>query len=310
MTSKSYPVLIALALLIAIAALTQVAPAVAGDELPPIATLYQTSPATGTVTFLPLTGRRFSRIPPLAVMPTLDGARAVTREVPLSGGVLTATSASGTRFTLTVPADALVVTTTITMTPLSGIAGLPAEELIGAVTLEPAELFLYQPALLAVTPVQPLPVAAELTFSFYEGGSDFHHYPLLLEEPGVVLPVMFLRSYGLARQGGASIQASAARSAGDYNPGAGYWQPAAPWSQLAQEAAGEVQPERERRDAGLPPDEGWNAEMEALVQRYYGQLAATISFAICTLTPANIEEVNLMLAACRREHGLRQVGRF
>ncbi|MCO6451307.1 MAG: hypothetical protein J5I90_11020 [Caldilineales bacterium] len=216
-------------------------------------------------TFLPLAARRYSTIPPLNVTPTLDESRAVSRETPLTGGEISAIAANGVRFTLSIPNNALVITTTITMTPLSAIADLPADELIGAVTLEPADLFLYQPARLSIEPPHPLPVAQELSFSFYEGGADFHRYPLLPDEPGVMLPVIVLRSYGLARQQ-PLLQVSKSRPTN-----APTYRPAIAEAQLQQTIADIIHEMRTRTEAGLPPDPSLDEQIQNEFDKYYDQ---------------------------------------
>lgn len=63
---------------------------------------------------------------PLRATLTVDTARAVTQTVAPAGGTLAATGADGTLYTLSIPADALLQATDITMTPLTSlsVAGL------------------------------------------------------------------------------------------------------------------------------------------------------------------------------------------
>ena len=90
---------------------------------------------------------------PIQVQLTTDPSRAVTATIPVEGGTLTATSADGTRFTLVVPAGALVQATTITMTPLASMEGVPfGEGEPMAVQLEPAGLTFFDFVTLTVEP--------------------------------------------------------------------------------------------------------------------------------------------------------------
>ena len=72
---------------------------------------------------------------------TRDQARAASGLIATSGGTLTATAADGTTYTLTVPADALLDDTTITLTPVIAIGGfVVGRRLVAAVDAEPSGL--------------------------------------------------------------------------------------------------------------------------------------------------------------------------
>ncbi len=70
---------------------------------------------------------------------TLDSSRSVSRPITAAeGGTVTATSAAGAKLTLTVPKDALVADTTVRLTPVASVAGLPpGARLIGGIQFEP-----------------------------------------------------------------------------------------------------------------------------------------------------------------------------
>ena len=61
---------------------------------------------------------------PLRLTPVIDSARSVTQTVPITGGTLSTTGADGAVYSLTVPGNALLLPTSITMTPLTRIEGL------------------------------------------------------------------------------------------------------------------------------------------------------------------------------------------
>ena len=116
---------------------------------------------------------------PRTVTPALDGSAATSGLISAaSGGTLTATGPNGARYTLEVPAGALASDETITMTPVSSLAGSPLGALIGAVDLAPNGLQLLKPATLTIVPLSPVKPAGVAGFEAFEGGQDFGLYPL------------------------------------------------------------------------------------------------------------------------------------
>ena len=81
-----------------------------------------------------------------------------------AGGSITTTAADGTVFTLTVPADALEVDTTITATAIAQVVGIDGVGTVRAVHLEPAGLQFIGVAALSIT--SPVPVADGRAFPF------------------------------------------------------------------------------------------------------------------------------------------------
>lgn len=135
---------------------------------------------------------------PLNVTETLDSARAVAAEIGPAGGTLTATAADGARLTFEVPAGALPIALQIRMTPLSGLAGLPAGgRLVAAARFEPEGLQLLKAATLTVDPARSVPIAQQLTFAT-EGGRDFHAYPMLPDRQAIKLPLLHFSTFGVS----------------------------------------------------------------------------------------------------------------
>src|SRR5262245_11670811 len=66
------------------------------------------------------------------VVISVDHTRAATKTFPPGGGTLTATGANGTVYTLTIPPNALLVETAITMTPIVSVSGgdLPSDSVL------------------------------------------------------------------------------------------------------------------------------------------------------------------------------------
>jgi hypothetical protein len=102
---------------------------------------------------------------------TLDAQAAVHDSVTVTGKVLTATS-HGLTYTLTIPAGAVELPTVITMTPVTGIDGLPVTQLVGAVDLEPQGLVLGRAARLRIAGPHSAPVGTRLIGLGYEGDAD------------------------------------------------------------------------------------------------------------------------------------------
>ncbi len=88
---------------------------------------------------------------PIQVATTVDDKRAASASIGPKGGSLSLTDAAGNRFTLTIPANAVLTTEKITMTPVTGARGVPGTGLI-AVQLAPDGLALLEPATLAIQP--------------------------------------------------------------------------------------------------------------------------------------------------------------
>ena len=131
-------------------------------------------------TTLSFNTNRVSRQPEgFQVTPTLDAAHAVTQVVPANGGTVTATGADGTKFTLIVPAKALLSSARVTMTPVSMVGGLPLSGgLAAAVQLEPGGLRLFNFATLLIEPPQSLSPNQETSFAWDQDGNDLHLFPM------------------------------------------------------------------------------------------------------------------------------------
>src|SRR5262245_7018422 len=152
-----------------------------------------------------------------------DAARATHAAIGPEGGTLSATAADGTRFELTVPADALDFTETITMTPVLRAESLPLSGgLVGAVDLEPAGLTFYQPATLKITPAALAPGFKTIGFAYNGTGEQFHLRPLAPgagnvqiqdEEIDLEVPMPSIRPVGAGRGSQADIDRQQAQTA-------------------------------------------------------------------------------------------------
>jgi hypothetical protein len=92
----------------------------------------------------------------LNLTPALDSARKATATITPNGGSLSVTDAQGNKFVLTIPANALINSVLVTMTPVTSVSGLPPGGSFNAgVQLEPDGLALFQVAQLTIEPASP-----------------------------------------------------------------------------------------------------------------------------------------------------------
>ncbi len=117
---------------------------------------------------------------PLNLQVEVDKSLAVSAGISTTGGSLTAQAADGTKFTLTFPEGALQNEETITLTPVSGIEGLPfSGGLVGGVQMAPEGLRLFQPATLTIE--SPKTVAAQgfetVAFGYNQDGKGVYLDP-------------------------------------------------------------------------------------------------------------------------------------
>jgi hypothetical protein len=101
-----------------------------------------------------------------SVTPLLDAGRAVFADIDSAGGSLSATGADGTQYELTLPPNALGGQTSVRMTPLTSVQGLPLSKgFLGGVHLEPEGITLSMPGTLTIRAPQNLrPEAAAFSY--------------------------------------------------------------------------------------------------------------------------------------------------
>lgn len=124
-------------------------------------------------------------VDPITVTVKVDQARAITDTVTALGGVVSATAADGTKYTLTVPAGALKRDKKVTVTPVTEIGGLPLSGgLLAAAQLGPEGLVLLEPATLTIDLPKPLSAEGELVpvaFGYHGQGAEFYLTPSSIE---------------------------------------------------------------------------------------------------------------------------------
>jgi hypothetical protein len=114
---------------------------------------------------------------PVNVTVVPDAARAVSQDIGPAGGIVSASGADGSQYTLDIPANALPQSTTITMMPISSVVGLPLDSFVAGVQFAPEGLLLMNEAKLTIVPTVSVPVGSQ-TFLGYSGtGNDLHLVP-------------------------------------------------------------------------------------------------------------------------------------
>ncbi len=117
---------------------------------------------------------------PLSVTPALDSVHSITQGISAAnGGTVTTTGADGSAFSLTIPPNSLASDERITMTPVTGMDGIPAGgTFVAGVEMQPDGLRFLQPATLSIQP--PVAVSAEkaVGYGYHGSGQNFHLEPL------------------------------------------------------------------------------------------------------------------------------------
>ncbi len=136
---------------------------------------------------------------PLRVQITLEDTGVFGEIIPVEGGTLQTTAADGTRFTLTLPPNALLSEELITITPVVGIEDLPLSGgLVASLHLAPEGLRLLEPAILVIEPPEPS-VSDQFQlvgFAYHGEGEEFHLYPVEATDTGFEVQLMHFSGYG------------------------------------------------------------------------------------------------------------------
>jgi hypothetical protein len=126
-----------------------------------------------------------------------DDARAAIAAITADGGTVSATGADGTTYRLAIPAGALPGTTTISLYPVTGLAGLPTGASLGAgVQFLPDGLQLLAPATLTI---QLAPGAAEAKTGLAWRGDavGIHAAPALVHSRTITMQVLHFSGDGV-----------------------------------------------------------------------------------------------------------------
>jgi hypothetical protein len=194
-----------------------------------------------------------------------DASRAVQATIPISGGTVSAIGKDNARFTLTIPANALLEAQVITLTPIAATAGRPITS-GAAVQIDPDGLRLYQPATLLIEPATPVPLAQQVAMGWGGNGRDVHLEPLELRKAELSMRLTHFSGYSV---GPVPVRGET---------GNGYATDGSVWTDYTPEdfenrahayLAELVQAERKAALEKRPGDPEYSQKVEAVLKHYY-----------------------------------------
>ncbi len=194
---------------------------------------------------------------PIEVAVVLDASKTVEVVVPVEGGTITATGADGTVYTLDIPSDALLTETTVGLTPIASISGMPFGNDSYAVQMSPEGLFFYDSAILTITPAEPIPVDEQIVFGYQGDGSDLIVATPVVDSADIKIQVQHFSGNGVTKGLLADIDPVRERLGGDVE------------QRLKNALNAELSRTRQRALAGLENDTAeTTAAFEAIWSRY------------------------------------------
>ena len=199
---------------------------------------------------------------PANVTPILDQGRMTSARIPVSGGTLQTTGADGTLYTLTVPPNALLADTTISMTPLTGVTGLdlPGAHFLG-VQFEPEGLRFFSEVTFRIDPPEGSRHSA-VGFAAHGDGTEIHRYPLMPDPDLLAMPMLHFTVGGIAVYNSDNPNLG---SAADIMP-------SDPEDRLSSLLGDIWQNERNRALQGLEPDPQLADKLQAVLQAFYNEI--------------------------------------
>jgi hypothetical protein len=163
----------------------------AASAAPTAAPTAQESTDPGTLSWV------FEAGEPVNVTVVLETDSTVEALIPVEGGSISATGADGSVYTLDIPPDALLNETTIGLTPVTSIAGMPfGGDQTYAVQLSPNGLFLQDFAVLTITPAEELAVDQQIFFDYLAMGNDVILALPVVDSREMKIKVLHFSGYG------------------------------------------------------------------------------------------------------------------
>ncbi len=153
---------------------------------------------------------------PVIVTTTVDQPKAASARIGPDGGTLTATGADGSKYSLEIPAGALVEEIEVRMTPITSMDGLPlAEGLAAGVQLEPEGMTFYDAVTLTIKPAETLPVDQTLPIGS-SGETGALYIPFIEPDRDTIrLKLLHFSSAGVSKGFLADIEPERKRLGGD-----------------------------------------------------------------------------------------------
>lgn len=153
---------------------------------------------------------------PIDVAVVLDTDSTVEAVIPVEGGTITATGVDGSVYSLHIPADALLTETTIGLTPITSIAGMPfGGDQTHAVQLSPDGLSLFNHAVLTITPAAEIPVDQQILFGYLHQGEDLIFAPPVVDATEIKINVLHFSGSGVTNATQAAIDPLREQLGGD-----------------------------------------------------------------------------------------------
>jgi hypothetical protein len=143
-------------------------------------------------------------VPP-CYLATLATKRGVASVIGPDGGTLSTTALDGSTYQLTVPEGALTGNEVIEMTPLTDVSGLPFDDFVAGVDLQPSGLLFWTPVTLTITPAHNVSLEQETPFEISDHVLSLA--PVLPQSGPVTLSLMHFTTGGIGS--GTSAQRSA-----------------------------------------------------------------------------------------------------
>ena len=189
---------------------------------------------------------------------SLDTSRAASAIIGPAGGTVVATAADGTMFTLMIPANALLNSEQITMTPLAHATNVPLSGgLVAGVQLEPSGLRLLNTATLTLSMPHPVPPSLETPVGWHADGRDLYLQPLVIDPKSITFKVIHFSGAGI----GSGTDAQRQVILRDF--------PCDADAALQQRVMPILLAERERERQDLPPDLTFYAQIQSILSDYY-----------------------------------------
>ena len=266
---KRTPLVRALLLLPLLALLAASLPGVASSQ-----------PTGASKVYLPVVGKPFNfgtvTPNPVSVRISTDSTPVTATVDAETGGTLTATGSNGATYKLEIPADALLLDTTITMKPIRSVSGLPyggqfrAGVQLTATVARPGggqvpveELRFYQLARLTMTAPVAVAPARQWAWASQSGGQHLYSYPLALGTPAIQFHLAHFSEYIYSEVDPILVV--------EPKP-----MPGPTEAQLVQAIAELLREERRRQLEGEPGDPGIWSKLEALLRAYYDVAIAPV----------------------------------
>ena len=134
---------------------------------------------------------------PVQANPIPESSQASTATIGSAGGMLSATAADGTRFTLDIAANSVPNGTQITMTPLSALGGGGfSRKFVAGVQLAPEGLELVHGGTLTIVPSHSVPITRQVAYGYGGSGDDLHEVPLAPRR-AIQIPLAHFSGVGL-----------------------------------------------------------------------------------------------------------------